>query len=617
MTLFATAYSAPPPPNMNGTYSGPRWGDEGYIMRHLEELRTRWSEAHNRWIKADLYYNRRFSVWPQNPDRPSLRPPTARNIVDHAVDTQIGHIPSVTRVPVGEGDVHRQDADRLEVGLKAVLENAQHAETVLPYKLLAKHLTLYGYGVLYGPTLSDPYQMMREEPKQDSYPDEEFRIRRRVWEHQRRNWNPIRIQAPHPTQVFLDPAEKDPTFGIYIKRIAAKDLKTHIEKRSLDVPKGPRDWLYQRADYEILDVLEYWTAETHTVMFQNGEILWKDVNTWGIVPFQHGFSGWGMDFSYGYETNQWSYAANMSVGILEPLYDFIDADAQGTSAYHTLLIAAAFSPLASKNPDGLLKAIAGGTMVQGVPEDHGVVKMVPDLDPTITQVSQKIEDDIQLTVPTRVLSGGHEPGVSTVGQTAIMSQAARRKYDTIAFQMQDMVSLAARKILHLIDTSRALEGRIGAAGNEITKKAIHGVYDCLVTFEVRDPVIDLQRRQLAMQEYGSGLIDKMTYLKQAGYENITEIRKGLLLDWIEKNPDVHQRLVMAVAREEGLEDLVASVTQGEIAGELEGSSALDSAFRPIAPTSEMSASAGAVGDAGLRQPLTGDTAKPQRIDLAR
>ena len=45
-----------------------RWGDEGYIMRHLEELRTRWSEAHNRWIKADLYYNRRFSVWPQNPE---------------------------------------------------------------------------------------------------------------------------------------------------------------------------------------------------------------------------------------------------------------------------------------------------------------------------------------------------------------------------------------------------------------------------------------------------------------------------------------------------------------------------------------------------------------------
>ena len=144
-----------------------------------------------------------------------------------------------------------------------------------------------------------------------------------------------------------------------------------------------------------------------------------------------------------------------------------------------------------------------------------------------------------------------------------------------------------------------------------------GVYDCLVTFEVLDPVIDLQRRQLAMQEYGAGLIDKMTYLKQAGYENITEIRKGLLLDWIEKNPDVHQRLVMAVAREEGLEDLVASVTQGEIAGELEGSSALDAAFSPIAPTSEMTASAGAVGDAGLRQPLTGDTAKPQRIDLAR
>ena len=307
-------------------------------------------------------------------------------------------------MPVGEGDVHRQDADRLEVGLKAVLENAQHAETVLPYKLLAKHLTLYGYGVLYGPTLSDPYRMMRDEPTKEDYPDEEFRVRRRVWEHQRRNWNPIRIQAPHPTQVFLDPAEKDPTFGIYIKRIAAKDLRTHIEKRSINVSKGPRDWLYQRADYEILDVLEYWTAQTHTVMFQNGEILWKEVNTWGIVPFQHGFSGWGMDFSYGYETNQWSYAANMSVGILEPLYDFIDADAQGTSAYHTLLIAAAFAPMASKNPEALMTAIAGNTMVQGTPDDHGVVKMVPDLDPTITQVSRKIEDDLSLihiSEPTR------------------------------------------------------------------------------------------------------------------------------------------------------------------------------------------------------------------------
>lgn len=619
MTLFPSAYSAPPPPTpspMGGVLRTSTGLDEGYIMRHLEELRTRWAEAHNRFATADVFYMRRYQVWPKHPDRAAIRPPTARSIVDHAVDTQIGHIPSVHRMPVGDGDQHRQDADRIEVALKAILENAQKHETVLPYKLLAKHLTLYGYGVLYGPTLADPYRMMRDEPKMESgEPEATYRMKKRAWDLRRRNWNPIRVQCPHPTQVFLDPTEKVPTFGIYLRRVAAKDLKSHIEKRSLRIPGEARRWLYARYDHEICDVLEYWTPEYLSVMFQNGSMLWQEFNRWGIVPFAHGFSGWGMDFSYGFETNQWSYAANMAVGILESLHDTIRAEAQVRSSRHNLLMNLAWAPMASRDPQALMKGISGEQIVQGRPDDHGVIRMVPDLDPAIAQVGEELADDIQLTVPTRVLSGGREPGVSTVGQTAIMSAAARRKFDTIAHQMQDMVTLVSENILHLVDSSSALEGRIGAAGHELTKKSIHGVYDCKVVFEVRDPVIDMQRRQLAMAEYQAGLIDTVTYLTQAGYENISEIRKGRIRDFIEAHPEVHHKLVQAVAREEGIEDLVDSIYSQMEAADAQGQTPLDASVTAPTPTAEQVSGSRGIADAGLRQPLTGDTAKPQRIDV--
>ena len=610
------ALNAPPLSTNYSAGSGRSSMDENVIMYHLEDLRYRWSQAHAQWLQADTYYNLRFNVWgPEHGGRVAIRPPTARAIIDHAVDTQIGYTPRVHRPPVGDGDSHRQDADQVENALQAVMHSSSMYESVLPYKLLSKHLTLYGYGVMCGPTLQDPYNMMLSKPKQErNENNEEFRRREQAYEARRRNWNPIRISAPHPSQIYMDPTEKNPKFAIHQKRVQTADLKSYIAEREMGVGGSAKRWLDLHEDYEILEVVEYWTPDSQTVMFLNGEILWQKPNLWGFVPYSHGFSGWGMDFSYAYETNEYSYAANMSVGLLYPLYEYLRAEAQYKSALHNILINHAYAPIASQDPTRLRQAIEGNEILQGRADEHSVVQLTPPVDANMLAIGDELARDIEFTVPTRVLSGGREPGVTTVGQTAIMSTAARRKYQSIAVQMEHIATSIGSKILQLVDVSEALEGRIGASNAQLTKGILHGDYSVAVTFEVNDPVLDLQRRQLNMNEHDRGLIDRNTYWREAGYGDGSEIRKGLLRDAIEQDPRVHQQLVLQVAEEEGVADIVRQSQSEQNAQQLQGAAPSQ---QEAQLTAGQSAANNALAQSGLRQPLTDDIAKPARIDLGR
>ena len=610
------ALNAPPLSTDYSTRNGRSSMDENLIMYHLEDLRYRWSQAHSEWLRADTYYQLRFPVWePGQDDRVALRPPTARAIIDHAVDTQIGYTPRVHRRPVGDGDGHKQDADRVEKALQGLMQSSGLYESVLPFKLLSKHLTLYGYGVMCGPTLEDPYNMMLSKPKQErNENNEEFQRREFAYEARRRNWNPIRISSPHPSQIYMDPTEKNPKFAIHQKRVQAADLKTYIAEREMGVGGSAKKWLDLHEDYEILEVVEYWTPDTQIVMFLNGEILWQKPNLWGFVPYSHAFSGWGMDFAYAYETNEYSYAANMSVGLLYPLYTYLRAEAQYKSALHNILINHAYAPIASTDPTRLRQAIEGNDILQGRADEHSVVQLTPPVDANMLAIGDEIARDIEFTVPTRVLSGGREPGVSTVGQTAIMSTAARKKYQSIAVQMEHIATSIGSKILQLVDVSEALEGRIGASNAELTKSIIHGDYSIKVQFEVTDPVLDLQQKQLTMNEYDRGLIDRTTYWREAGYEDASEIRKGLLRDAIDQDPRVHQQLVLQVAEEEGVAELVRQSQSEQNAQQLQGTPPNQ---QEAQLTPDQSAANNALQQSGLRQPLTEDIAKPARIDLGR
>ena len=114
-----------------------------------KQLQDLWSNCHGKWEQVDSYYNRTFQVWPDGLDRPGwYRPMRARSIIDHAVDRQLAHEPTIHREPVGQGEEHKAKADKVEPALRAIMRHVSLEEISLPWKQAAKHLMLYGYAVI-------------------------------------------------------------------------------------------------------------------------------------------------------------------------------------------------------------------------------------------------------------------------------------------------------------------------------------------------------------------------------------------------------------------------------------------------------------------------------------
>ena len=166
-----------------------------------------------------------------------------------------------------------------------------------------------------------------------------------------------------------------------------------------------------------------------------------------------------------------------------------------------------------------------------------------------------------------------------------------------------------------------LSDGIGAKGKTLRKSTIHNVYGVDVSFPHGEPVMELQQRQMAMSEYGAGLIDPMTYYETAGYENGTEIKQRLIEESVRNLPSVREKIETLVAQQMGLVD---EENQDAAAQEIAQRQA---AMQPQIPG--MNGMAGGMaggmggtptpqgGPADLNTPLTPDTFTPERIDLAR
>jgi hypothetical protein len=174
----------------------------------------------------------------------------------------------------------------------------------------------------------------------------------------------------------------------------------------------------------------------------------------------------------------------------------------------------------------------------------------------------------------------------------------------VAMQREHLASIVGSRILQLVDNVSELASGIGANGKSLSKSQINGVYGVQVIFPHGEPVMELQQRQMALSEYGSGLIDPMTYYEAAGYENGTEIKKRLIEESVRNLPSVRQKVETLVAQQLGLID---ETNEEQAAQEIE-----QQARPPM-----MGGQAPGATPADLNTPLTPDTVNPTRIDLAR
>tara|TARA_Y100001951_G_scaffold20584_1_gene15598 strand:- start:421 stop:1248 length:828 start_codon:yes stop_codon:yes gene_type:complete len=225
---------------------------------------------------------------------------------------------------------------------------------------------------------------------------------------------------------------------------------------------------------------------------------------------------------------------------------------------------------------------------------------------------QWLDRDVELGTFSRQNAGIREQGVSTVGQQSILSTAAARRFVAPSKQLEHLASRSASHILQLIDVFKL---DLKVRGHEIGPGMIESNYSVTVSFELVDPALTLQNREMGLREVQAGIKSRETYWSaDARLEDASGERRRLLQDLIRSDPVVAKLLASEVAREMGILEMLEAeqqrMQQEELSPEGQGMEAniQNSLLSPGPP-----GGGGGPGGRPPRQPLTPDTVSPSRV----
>ena len=591
------------------------------IQEHRKYLGDLWSNTHAKWETIDTYYNRTFKLWPDGMDRPDWYiPMRSRALVDHAVDHQLAFEPLVHRAPAGIGEEHKRRADQLEPALKAIMDEAQLQEPNLTWKQMGKHLLLYGYAVVEDGLDTTTMQARRDKPKKGrSELKEDFEGRMRLWEHRKKTMMPFRTRAVHPARVLLDPLKKEPRLAIKHTYRLSQDLaeltQARAEQRGRGRPVEVNPWEVKDNPFEMVLCDEWWSDCWHALATDAGDLLFVEKNTWGFVPYAHAFSGYGQEPTSISEIDP----THMAVGLLDHALESLKAQAQAVAGRHNALIEATFNPMVTTgSADELQDQLSRSDIIEVANRGEVGRMEMQQLPGWMFDTEQWMDKDIELGTYSRSLAGIRDQGVSTVGQQAILSTSAMRKFVAPSKQLEHLAGRSAEHILQLIDV---LDLDMYVRGYEVSSTEIEHDYSVRVSFTLVDPVLQLQQREMGLREVQAGVKSRETYWSaDARLEDASGERKRLLEDFVRSDPMVQKVLAQEVAREIGLLELLEKqrakeeqdmqmgatgpnvLEQSILGGDMAGGGG---GMPPAAP--------GGGPQRDPRQPLTPDVAKPSRV----
>ena len=570
--------------------------DASFIDALTGHLLSLWKDTHAHWEVIDSYYHRTFPLWDAEEvdDKPSYHPARATGIIDHAVDNQLAHRPRFHRFAADETERAQRRADKIEPFLDAVFEEAALIEPAMTWKQVGKNLLMYGYGIVEGPMLDSEERPTK--PRQKRGEDEEdFAMRMVIYENEKRTWMPFRIRAPHPSHVLLDPFTKRPKEGIKVVNRYAIDLhrQTKARVKNNGEPKRKNSTVsvfdYENAPYRPVPVREYWSVDWHALVAE-GKLLFVEPNTWQLMPWKHAFAGFGQ-----LKTADKNVATrSMAIGLLDPVLEALKIDAQARSAVHNSLLETAFADRwTTGDAENLRNQKAQGGGILQVPEGKELHwEEPPPLSRWVLEGQRLVADDIEFGTFSRSLAGQNQTGVYHVGQQAILTNSAEKKFIATGKQMEYMATLVGQDVLKLVDV---LDEAITVRGETVRPADIDHDYSIEARFEIIDVAMELQKRSVAMNEVSAGLKSTQTYMEEARQENISQERTRLLEDILRADPMVRQIFLQELARKLGLIQFAENAQESQATGDAE---ALPSVFGGE--------------NQEIRQPITGSVqAQPQ------
>jgi len=526
--------------------------DAQYIetcVAHLEDI---WQETHRNWERVDLYYHREVALWSDDErdargDMPEYHPARATATIDHAVDSQLAYEPRVERFPTSSTEKDKRDADHVEPFVQAVFQEAALLEPVLTWKQVGKHLLMYGYSVVEGPVLATGGRPDKPKRKR-SESDEAFEHRMTLWQNAYKTWMPFRIRAPHPAHVLLEPTNKRPREGVKVVDRYAIDVERLSKERMKRKQKDAFVKEFEADDdpYRLVHCYEYWSYEWHALMADN-DLIFVEPNTWGYLPFKHAFAGFGQ-----LRTNSRSVEVKyLAVGLIDPIMDSLKLQAQALSGIHNTLIDASF-------PDRYVRGNAedirnqkarGARYIQLGPNDAVDFEAPPAITRWMFEAEKLVDFDIEYGTFSRNLAGLRQIGTYTVGQTAIQMNAAEKKFIATGQQMEHLATAVGQDILRCVEL---LDEPLTVRGHTIRPSDISHDYSLEVKFEIIDPVLELQRRQVLAGEVQSGLASRTKFWRETKEPNASEEKLNILYDELFRDPTIRQAFVQEMARKFGL-----------------------------------------------------------------
>jgi hypothetical protein len=270
-------------------------------------------------------------------------------------------------------------------------------------------------------------------------------------------------------------------------------------------------------------------------------LLFVERNTWGFQPYVHGYSGWGLDVADARDLNP----RYLCKGLLGPVLESIHVEQQQQTARHHILMKAAWlKRITRKDPVEAARELEGD-ILSGTEGDWARERM-PQFSESFFRSSDEMSRDITVGTYVADVAGLRQEGVSTVGQQTILSRAANQKFTAANEQLSHFGSILGGRALRLVDVLAREYGVDGITveGHRLKPADVEGDHYVHVKFELADPLVAMQEKQFAMQEYQAGLISREDYWSVARKGDATGIRRRLARDAAHKLPQVAQAEAM-------------------------------------------------------------------------
>jgi len=433
--------------------------------------------------------------------------PTAREIVDTATD----HIaPVYRRVTVPRRAATppaTEQSQLLQRFYEAVLTWLEQRPAVSPYRSGGKHLTLYGTSVW--KLMFDHRLLTPDVPKREQYEsDEEFEEAKADYNLMRTTTLPFTLHVLHPTEVYLDPFNDPPEWGMQVYSRYARDIKAKYPYW-----RNPKNL----SDFKEADCIEWWDSKSRALIVSGEPALQEGVveHDWGTHPYIQGASGYGLD---GREHRP----ETMFVGMLRYLKQVLVSESRAFSISDVVLKSGAWPIRIAQgeraNEVSTMRPVYGE--IQPVPPGVEIKDLSPVLPPgMLMQFMQVVNHVISNASAPRVVQGLHQPGISSGFDRQLALGQARLRYGSLAESMEKMLGELCRKAGIMFESLKLGPVSLAAAAQQdefksITWKTFKGHHAVSVKINVLEPEDEVRKHQDAISLVAGGLMSPQTAIRK-------------------------------------------------------------------------------------------------------